>query len=53
MVQNGPNDHFGQNDLVPNRILALGDQMDQNGPLGVHFGLKRPILAHSGPPTVL
>ena len=23
MVQNGPNDHFGRNDLIPNRILAF------------------------------
>ena len=29
MAQNGPNDHFGQNDLIPNRILAFGRQ---NGP---------------------
>ena len=26
--------------------------MDQNGPF-VHFGLKRSILVHLGPPTVL
>ena len=34
-VQNGPNDHFGQNDLIPNRILAF------DGPKWtkmVHFG---------------
>ena len=42
MAQNGQNDHFGQNDLIPNRILAF-----------VHFGLKRSILVHLGPPTVL
>ena len=24
MVQSGPNDHFGQNDLIPNWILAFG-----------------------------
>ena len=23
MDQNGPNDHFGQNDLIPNWILAF------------------------------
>ena len=40
MVQNGQNDHFGQKDLIPNRIL-------------VPFGLKGSILVHSGPPTVL
>ena len=28
-------------------------KMDQNGPFLVHFGLKRPILVHLGPPTVL
>ena len=33
MVQNGHFDHFGQNDLIPNWILA-------------HFGLKRSILVH-------
>ena len=51
--QNGPNDHFGQNGLIPNWILA---SRDQNGPkwsILVHFGLKRPILVHLGPPTVL
>ena len=30
--QNGPNDHFGQNDLIPNWILAFRTKMDQNGP---------------------
>ena len=35
MAQNGPNDHFGQNDLIPNWILAFArpkwTKMDQNG----------------------
>ena len=42
MAQNGQNDHFGQNDLIPNRIWY---SRDQNGPIfgpfwpeGVHFG---------------
>ena len=40
-AKNGQNDHFGQNDLIPpNRTL-------------VHFGLKRSILVHLGPPTEL
>ena len=45
MAQNGPNDHFGQNDLIPNWILAFARpaKMDQNGP----------FLVHLGPPTVL
>ena len=30
MAQNGPNDHFGQNDLIPNWILAFA----------------RPLVAH-------
>ena len=40
MVQNGPNDHFGQNCLIPNRILAFARP-------------KWTILVHLGPPTVL
>ena len=42
MIQNGPNDHFGQNDLIPNWILALAR----------HFGPFWSILAfevHFGP----
>ena len=50
MVQNGPNDHFGHNDLTPNRILALSRP---RWTILVHFGLKRSILVHLGPPTVL
>ena len=45
MVQNGPNDHFGQNDLIPNRILAFArpkwTKMVHVGPFWpeeVHFG---------------
>ena len=45
MVQSGPNDHFGQNDLIPNRILAFArpkwTKMVQFGPFwpeGFHFG---------------
>ena len=40
MVQNGPNDHFGQNNLIPNRILAFARPKS----ILVHFGLKRSIL---------
>ena len=50
MVQNGPNDHFGQNDLIPNWILAF------DGPkwsILVHSGLKRSSLVHLGPPPAL
>ena len=50
MVQNGPNDHFCQNDLIPNRILAFARP---KWTILVHFGLKRFILVHLGPPTVL
>ena len=39
--QNGPNDHVGQNDLIPNRILALARPKRTKM---VHFGLKRSIL---------
>ena len=45
MVQNGPNDHFGQNDLIPNWILAFArpkwTKMVHVGPFWpeeVHFG---------------
>ena len=50
MVQNGPNDHFGQNDLIPNWILAFARPKWTKM---VHFGLKRSIFVHLGPPTVL
>ena len=51
MVQNGPNDHFGQNDLIPNWILAFARPKWTKM---VHFGpFKRSILVHLGPPTVL
>ena len=36
MKQNGPNDHFGQNDLIPNWILAFGRSKWTN-------------IVHSGP----
>ena len=53
MVQNGPNDHFGQNDLIPNWILVFArpkwTKMVHFGP----FWPKRSILVHLGPPTVL
>ena len=38
MAQNGQNDHFGQNDLIPNRILV--DQKWTKMVHFVHFGLK-------------
>ena len=50
MAQNGPNDHFGQNDLILNWILAFARP---KWTILVHFGLKRSILVHLGPPTVL
>ena len=50
MVQNGPNDHFGQTDLIPNWILAFARQ---KWSILVHFGLKNAILVHLGPPTAL
>ena len=50
MVQNGLNDHFGRNDLIPNRILAAARRKWTKM---VHFVLKRSILVHLGPPTVL
>ena len=34
MVQNGPNDHFGQNDLINDLDFSIREtKMDQNGPL--------------------
>ena len=41
--QNGPNDHFAQNDLIPNWIFfgIRETKMDHFGPFwpeGVHFG---------------
>ena len=50
MVQNGANDHFGQNDLISNRNVAFASP---KWSILVHFGLKRSILVHLGPPTVL
>ena len=50
MVQNGPDDHFGQNGLILNWILAFARP---KWSILVHSGLKRSILVHLGPPTVL
>ena len=46
MVQNGPNDHFGQDDLIPNRILAFARLKWTKM---VHFGPFRPEEVHFGP----
>ena len=50
---NGPNDHSGQNDLIPNWILALARPTWTKI---VHFGPFWPEevhLVHLGPPAVL
>ena len=45
--------HFGQNDLIPNRTLAFArPKWTKLVHFLVHFGLKRSILVHLGPPTV-
>ena len=44
--QNGPNDHFGQNALIPNWISALARPRWTKM---VHFGLKRSVEVHFGP----
>ena len=41
--QNGPNDHFGQNYLIPNRALAFASQNAPRRSVSVHFGLKGPF----------
>ena len=46
MVQNGPNDHFGQNDLIPNRTLAFARPKWTKM---VHFGPFWPREVHFGP----
>ena len=46
MVQNGPNDHFGQNDLIPNWILAFARPKWTKM---VHFGPFWPKEVHFGP----
>ena len=46
MVQNGPNDHFGQNDLIPNRILVFARPKWTKM---VHFGPFWPEEVHFGP----
>ena len=46
MDQNGPNDHFGQNDLIPNWILAFARPKWTKM---VHFGPFWPEEVHFGP----
>ena len=46
MVQNGPNDHFGRNDLIPNRILAFARPKWTKM---VHFGPLWPVEVYFGP----
>ena len=46
MAQNGPNDHFGQNGLIPNWILALARPLQAKM---VHFGPFWPEEVHFGP----
>ena len=41
MVQNGPNDHFGQNDLILNWILAFARPKWTILSIWPHFGLFR------------
>ena len=53
MAQNGQNDHLGKMTLFS---TGFWYSADQNGPkcfILIHFGLKRSILVHLGPPTVL
>ena len=57
MVQNGPNDHFGHNDLIPNRTESLAFARPKWTKM-VHFGPFWPKEVHFGlgpfsPPTVL
>ena len=49
MVQNGQNDHFGQNDWILAFARPKWTKMVHFGP----FWPKRSILVHLGPPTVL
>ena len=46
--QDGPNDHFGQNKLIPNRILAFARPKWTKM---VHFGPLWPEEVHFGPST--
>ena len=46
MVQTGPNGHFGQNDLIPNWILAFARPKRTKM---VHFGPFWPAEVHFGP----
>ena len=45
MVQNGPNDHFSQNDLIPNWTLAFARPIWTKM---VHFGPFWPEEVHFG-----
>ena len=46
MSQNGQNDHFGQNNLIPKRILAFARAKWTKK---VHFGPFWPDGVHFGP----
>ena len=46
MVQNGQNDHFGQNDLIPNRFLVFARP---KWTILVHFGPLWPKEVYFGP----
>ena len=48
MVQNGPNDHFGPNCLIPNWILNLAFARPK-WTKTVHFGQFWPQEVHFGP----
>ena len=43
MVQNGPNDHFGQNGLIPNPGFGIRETKM------VHLGPFWPEVVHFGP----
>ena len=53
MVQHGPNDHVGQDDLILNRVSWVSTFARPKWAKMDHFGLKRSMLVHLGPPTVL
>ena len=50
LEQNGPNDRFGQNDLIPSWSLAFARPTWTKT---VHFGPFWPEEVRLGPPTVL
>ena len=50
MALHGPNDYFGQHDLIPNRLLAFARPKWTKM---THFDLKGSIVVHLGPPAVL